>query len=276
MHRRVRCPARVDLYQGHDRKKRQRDDLDRQQDPLRGRRELDPDVTDPGHHGDPDRGDDADREERVRGAVPVEQQEGVLAGDVGERRHHDDVRDDDRPAGDPARARPHRARHPGEARAAVRVGPVHVVVGRRDQEHRDERDDHHGGRVHAHAVDRDDESQRGGEAVGRRHRGDRDDEVRQVADGVGLEALAAGLGSCGCGCRCALHGYPLPRCWRLPTLSDGDAGYSPSCCGRIADIRSARRCWMTVRPMTIRVAVNRIVATAFTSTGIPRWAAPKM
>ena len=34
---------------------------------------------------------------------------------------------------------PERARDPGERRAAVRVGPVHVEVRRRDQEHRHER-----------------------------------------------------------------------------------------------------------------------------------------
>ena len=63
--------------------------------------------------------------------------------------------------------------------------------------------------------------ERGGEAVGRRHRGDGDDEVRQVADRVGLEPLAAGLGSAGTDADALSIAAPCPR-WRPPTLPDGD------------------------------------------------------
>ena len=276
-----RGSARVDLDQSHDREGGQRQHLHRQQDPLGGSRELDAHVTDPCHHGDPDSRHDAHRQQRVGSAVPLDQQERVLAGDVGEGGHDDDVRDHDRPAGEPAHLRPHRTRHPGEARAAVRVGAVHVVVGRGDEEHRDERDDHHRGRVHPHAVDGDDEAERRREAVGGRHRGDGDDEVRQVADRVRLQALAARLGPRRHGGGRTLHDYLSASMLRRATVLQppaplGAAGTgavpitsSSACCGRIAAILSARRCWSTVNPIAIRVTLKRIVATAFTSTGMP-------
>ncbi len=181
--------AEVDLGEGDRREQAQRRDLGGQQEVLGARRELDPDVTDPGHHDDPDRGDDADVEQVGGGGVQAEEQERVDAGDVGEGRHHDDVGDDDRPARQPAEPRPHRPGHPGEAGAAVGVGPVHVVVGGRDQQHRDEGDEHHGRGVEAHPVDRDDEAQGRGEAVPGRRRGDADDQVGELAEGAGLQAL---------------------------------------------------------------------------------------
>ena len=67
---------------------------------------------------------------RVGGRVPAEQQERVRRRDLRERRHHDDVGEEDRPAVDPAEVRAQRRRHPRERRARSRVGLVQVAVGR--------------------------------------------------------------------------------------------------------------------------------------------------
>ena len=114
--------------------------------------------------------------------------EGVLPRDEGEARHHEHVGDDDRPAGRPAALRAHRLADPGERRAAVRVGAVEVVVGRRDAEHREERDDHDRRRMQADAPDRGDHAERRRQRVARRRGGDADDDVGDVADRVLLEA----------------------------------------------------------------------------------------
>jgi hypothetical protein len=106
-------------------------------------------------------------------------------------RHHDDVGEEDRPAVDPADLRAHRACRPGERRARIGVREVEVAVSEGDEQNRDERHEQNGGRVRAHAADGDDEPQRRRQAVGRRRRRDCDHDVRDVADGTGLETLGA-------------------------------------------------------------------------------------
>ena len=51
---------------------------------------------------------------------------------------------------------------------------------------------------------------------------------------------------------------------------------SPSCSGRTEASFSARPCCQTVNTIATTVTANSIVAITFTSTGMPRWAAPKM
>ncbi len=130
---------------------------------------------------------------RLLGCGRAEQLEGVVARHRGQAGHHEHVGDDDRPAALPAEPRAHRARHPGERRAAVRVGPVHVVVGGGDAGHREERHQHHRGRVHAQTRDRGDEPERRRQAVGRRGRGHSDHDVRDERDRVLLQALVLDL-----------------------------------------------------------------------------------
>ena len=184
---RVLRVVHVNRDQGDDGEDHQRHELHAEQVPLGARRELDPAIADPGHDDDP--GDPDDRHPERRGCGPAEQLEGVVAGDRGEARHHEHVGDDDRPAALPAEPRAHRPGHPGERRAAVRVGAVHVVVGRRDARHREERDEDHGRRLQPQTADRGDEAQRGREAVARRGRGDADDDVGDERDRVLLQAL---------------------------------------------------------------------------------------
>ena len=68
------------------------------------------------HAGDGDRGGVGGQ------VVQPEQQEPVDAGDLRQRRHHDDVGGHDRPAGQPAGVRPEGLGDPGETGAAVRAG----------------------------------------------------------------------------------------------------------------------------------------------------------
>ena len=68
---------------------------------------------------------------------------------------------------------------PGERRAAVRVGLVEVVERRRDEEHRDERDENDRRRVDADARDERDAAEHGRQAVARSRRGDADDHARE-------------------------------------------------------------------------------------------------
>ncbi len=49
-----------------------------------------------------------------------------------------------------------------------------------------------------------------------------------------------------------------------------------SCSGLTAAIFSARRCCQVAKPIAETVVKKRIIAITLTSTGIPRWAAPKM
>ena len=49
-----------------------------------------------------------------------------------------------------------------------------------------------------------------------------------------------------------------------------------SCSGRTAAIFSARRCCQVAKPIAATVTPKSIIAITLTSTGIPRWAAPKM
>ena len=153
------------------------------------RRQLDADHADRGHDHDPDDADERDRERSIGGRLPVEEQERVEAGDLREVRHHDDVGDDDRPAADPAGPGAHRLGYPRERRAAVRVGAVHVVVRGRDEEHRDERDDHDRGRLHADPATATTSAEDGGERVARRGRGDADHDARDEPERVGLQPL---------------------------------------------------------------------------------------
>ena len=74
---------------------------------------------------------------------------------------------------EPPRLGPEGPSGPGERRAAVGVGAVQLLVGVGDEQHRDEGEDGDDRRLQA--VDRDDdEAEGGGQAVGRRGRGDAD------------------------------------------------------------------------------------------------------
>ena len=74
-------------------------------------------------------------------AVGVEEQEHVLAGDLGEAGHDQDVGGEDAPAAEPAGLRPEGPGGPGEGRAAVGIGLVQLLVADRGEQHRDERED---------------------------------------------------------------------------------------------------------------------------------------
>ena len=179
----------VHLDERHEREDAQDDHLGAEQEPLRLGRRLDADVADPGHDHDPEHAEGERPPLAVREAVGAEQVERVLAGDLGQVRHHDHVGGDDAPAAHPAQVRPHRPRHPREGGAAVGVGPVQVVVGRGDEEHRHEREQHDRRRLQAD--DGHDEPEAGREAVAGRGRRDADDDARDEAERPGLQPLLA-------------------------------------------------------------------------------------
>ena len=225
------------LHERHDREQQQRSDLQEDQEPLEGCRQLRAEHADRGHHAD-----DQEREDHVGGGrvtqpVEPEEVEGVEGGHLGERADHEDSGGRDRPAADPAERGTHRARDPREGRAAVRIGAVHVVEGRRDQEHRDERGEQHGRRLdaHEHHHDREDSRQR----IGGRRRRYADDQAVDEADRVLLEPVLAALG----GGRLCLH-----------YVSSGSV--------RTAAIFSARRCCHTVS--SINKSVTRKIIEAIT------------
>ena len=204
---RVGRAVRVDLDQGDHDERRQRDDLETQEERLDASGELDAAVADPRHQNDPDHRTD-DQDSRV--GMAVKEQERVLARDHRQRRHHDDVRQEDRPAVDPPKLRAECARDPSKRGAGVGVREVEEPIADGDEQHRNERHEQHGGRVRADAGDCHDEPERGGEAVSGRHRSGRDDQVLDVADRVALEPLGARGGGVGRDRRfdrdgCALH-----------------------------------------------------------------------
>ena len=260
MDRGRRGAARVDLDQGDDREQRQGEDLRRQQADLGAGRELDPDHHDRGHDHDPDHADD--RHGRRRG-VDSEQLEAVEAGDLRQVGHHDDVGDDDHPAGDPAELRAHRLGHPGEAGAAVGVGFVQVVVAAGDQEHRDEADQQDRRRLQGDRGG--DEAERRGEAVAGGGGGDADDDAGDEADRVLLQplvfdSLGSGLGRRpGRALRCSPTVRLLSSTWPQDRL-----GFAATVCPRrttaqVANVPKAqcplvpyvqvRRCRLTQRPL---------------------------
>ena len=179
----------------------QRAHLSADQQPRRERRELGADHADGGHGDDDHRRQDRDRyaladrlallEGRQR-RLPADDVEEVVGGHVGQRADHDQARGAHGEARDPAHARADRAGDPGEVGAAVRVGAVHVVEARRDQEHRDEghEQDARCLKPDAHHDDPDDRRQR----VGRCRRRDPDGQRVPEADRAFLEALVARRG----------------------------------------------------------------------------------
>ena len=179
----------ADLDQGDYRQDIQHGELDAEQDLLEVRRHLDADVADGGHQDDPD---DAAQQHPAAGRVAAdargaEQQEHVLARDLGQAGHDQHVGRDDPPAARPAAPRPERAGGPGERGAAVRVGLVQLAVADRGQQHRDEGEHGHGRRLEPDRQD--DEDQRGRDAVRGRDRRRRDDGGRDQPESTGFEAL---------------------------------------------------------------------------------------
>ena len=124
--------------------------------------------------------------------VGIEEQEHVLAGDLGQAGHHQDVGGDDPPATQPPRLGPEGAGGPGEGGAAVGVGGVEGLVPVGDQQHRDEGQDGDDRRLQAGDGD-DHEAQGGGEAVGRRGRGHPHHYRGDEPEGTPLQALVSAL-----------------------------------------------------------------------------------
>ncbi len=199
----------------------ERDELHPQQELLRARRQLDPAPADPGHHDDPHHADDRRIEGAGCRAGQAEQLKAVDAGDLGEVGHHDDVGDDDRPAAHPAQRRAHRAGDPRERRAAVGVRAVHVVVGQRDAEHREEGDEHDRRARESDASGQRDEPEHRRERVGRGGRRDADHDVGDEADRVRLQPLLVGLARGRRRCPLALPLPPPSSWWRNARVSFG-------------------------------------------------------
>ena len=178
-----------DPHERDDRDGDEHDRLDPEQGVLHVRGELDADVADPGHQHDPHDTGHRRREGVAGEAVQAEEQEAVLAGDLGQVGHDDDVRRHDGPAAHPPGVGPERAGRPGERRAAVGVDPVELLVGHRDEEHRQEREDHHRRRLQADRQH--DGADRGGEAVRRCGGGDADHHAGHQAQRSPLQSLVA-------------------------------------------------------------------------------------
>ena len=170
---------------------------------------LDAAIADPRHQRDPHDRPDDDRRFGFAEFAEAEELERVDGRDVRQRSHHDHVGEEDRPPVHPARHRAERARDPRERRARVGVGAVEVFVGRGDQQHRDECHEHYRRGVHTDAFDRHDKPERRRQRVGRRRRGDADDDVREIADRALLQTLVHHPGLFGrsprCGCADSGH-----------------------------------------------------------------------
>jgi len=153
---------------------REHDQLNREQHLLEARGQLDAAVADVGHRRDPQHADEQHPPAAgvATDAFGVEQQKDVLAGDLRQARHHQQVGGDDAPPAHPPGAGPEGAGGPGEGDPAIRHRLVQLGKTDGHEQDRDEgNDDDHGG---LQADSGDDETQRGGQAVGRRRRGDPD------------------------------------------------------------------------------------------------------
>ncbi len=194
--------ARVRLDEGVDSEDHQHHELDREQHVLNPRRDLDAPVADVGHDHDPDHAGDRAPEDAVGQTVRTHQAIAVRAGDLGEIRHHDDVRRDDAPAAEPACLRPECPRCPGERRPAVRFGLVELGVGNGDEIHRDEREQHDRRCLDpddAVTVRHDDDvAEAGGQAVCGSGRCDADDHARKQTESSLLQPFLTGPGTKGC------------------------------------------------------------------------------
>ena len=140
-------------------------------------------------------GDDEERSEQHFGrevfgeVVEAEELEQVDRGDLGDVSQHDDRRHRQTPAADPADPRSERLGAPSERGAAVRGVLGELLIGERNQQHRDEREEEHRRRLVAdgqHHV-----AQRGRQAVCGRDRREADDDVADQAERSCLQALAA-------------------------------------------------------------------------------------
>ena len=138
---------RVDLGERDDREDDQHQILEAQQEPLQTSRYLNADGSHSAHDDEEQDAGSRDPQRGVGQPVGADQVEEVHTGDLRQAGHDDDVGRHHDPAGDPTRARPHGSGDPAERGAAVWVYFVEVVVGTRDEDHRDERDDHDRGRL---------------------------------------------------------------------------------------------------------------------------------
>ncbi len=180
------------LDQGHDGEHEQHGQLDAEKHLLEIGRDLDADVADARHQHDPDHSDQQDP--AATGIAPdalgVEEQEHVLAGHLGQAGHDEEVGGDDAPTPEPSRLGPEGPGTPGESRAAIGVGVVHLLVAVGDEQHRDERQDRDDRGLQA--VDRNDhEAQRGGQAVGRCGRGHPDHDGGDEPESTALQPFLA-------------------------------------------------------------------------------------
>ena len=151
----MRRIARVNANQRHRREERQSDQFRSKQPDLCFCVEFDADYADPSHRGNEKNSDDRDCERRRR--IDADKQKEIETCDLREIRHDDHVRDDDRPAADPAEPWAHSPRDPRERCTAIRVCSIHPVVRSSDQKHRDERRDHDHRSVDPNTNNRDDQ-----------------------------------------------------------------------------------------------------------------------
>ena len=188
----------IHLDQRGDRQYCQHHHLDAEQPALDGRGQFDAAVADVGHHGHPGQPHQQHpAAARVAAdAVGAEEQEAVLAGHLGQARHHQHVGGDDAPAAHPAGLRPESLGCPGEGGATVRLGLVQLLVAHRDEQDRNEGQQHHGRALQPYQ--RHDEAERGGQAVGRRGGGDADHHAGDQSERAALEALSSVVGAPGC------------------------------------------------------------------------------
>ena len=184
-----RCASVADTDQRPHREDRQHGELDAQQCLLEVRRDFNTDVTDPRHGHNPRDADEKDPHARrvVADTVGVEEVEHVLTGDLREARHNDDVGRKHSPATHPTNSRIKGPRGPGETRAAVGVGLIHLLEGERHAEHRYERQDRDDRRLKSDGDD--DEAEGGRQTVRRSGGGDPDHGAGDQTQRPTLETL---------------------------------------------------------------------------------------
>ena len=151
--------------------------------------------------------------------VEAERAQEVDGRDLGDVGQHDDPRDGDPPAAQPADPRPQRLGAPRERGPAVRHDRVELAVRDGGQQHRDERDEEHGRRLlpdGQHHV-----AERGGQRVRRGRRREADDGVAPEAEAAGAQPFRRRRGLVGHGTAHRTSRLASSRCPRNRTVLPG-------------------------------------------------------
>jgi hypothetical protein len=162
--------------------------LQPEQDDLESFTDLQPAIAHPAHQGDEDHPGRGDQEGALGQLVLAEHQPEVDAADLGQVGEHDDAGHSHAPPPHPADPWSEGLGRPGEGGAAVRDLAVQLLVGGRDEQHRDERDDERDRRLGTDGQH--DEPEGGHQRVDGRRGRESDDDGPGQAEGADSEPFA--------------------------------------------------------------------------------------